>query len=407
MKYSFSDLEQIGQAYDIIKKSLIVVDMELTIIYANSYAKEILGWEQDEWTNKSLIKMCKSLKLPNLIDSSTFEVYKEPVQLSNCIKAWNLMQVLVCNEKKFFLTDNDITEIENIHVILADKIKKITGQNPPAKKDLLWYTDEIHHCLLSVISQLPGYIYWKDKNFKYIFANDHIAKSLGYNSGEEIIGKSDYDFGWDKSIVNEYRKVDELILETGQPVLNIEETVLAKNGQELHLLVNKVPMRNLSGEIIGILGINIDITAEKEASQLKNEIEIEKNKAIETEQKRFKEFILQITKQMSVFEHIIGEFKFNHLSNKIGDQATQKELPKYNVKLSKREREILYYLSLNKVPKEIAAIIVSNENKDISPATIQSYIKRLYVKLNVVNVSQLIQRANSLGLIPFILENNT
>jgi len=73
-----------------------------------------------------------------------------------------------------------------------------------------------------------------------------------------------------------------------------------------------------------------------------------------------------------------------------------------DITLSKREREILYYLSLNKSPKDIATILSVLDKKAILPTTVQSVIdKQLYQKLDVFNIGQLIEKANMLKLIPF------
>ena len=73
--------------------------------------------------------------------------------------------------------------------------------------------------------------------------------------------------------------------------------------------------------------------------------------------------------------------------------------------LNKREQEILYFISLNKSPKEIASILGVREQKTLAPATIQAIItKQLYVKFGVYSVSNLIEKASFLGLIPFSLE---
>jgi DNA-binding NarL/FixJ family response regulator len=73
-------------------------------------------------------------------------------------------------------------------------------------------------------------------------------------------------------------------------------------------------------------------------------------------------------------------------------------------KLTKRELDVLYYLSLNKSPKEIASILSILENKSIKSATIQAVIdKGLYDKLGAYSIAQLIETATILKLIPFML----
>lgn len=74
--------------------------------------------------------------------------------------------------------------------------------------------------------------------------------------------------------------------------------------------------------------------------------------------------------------------------------------------LSKRESEILYYLSLNKSIKDIAAIETILDNKPVSASTINAIIdKQLYPKFGVDNIEKLVEKANALKLILFQLDS--
>ncbi len=76
----------------------------------------------------------------------------------------------------------------------------------------------------------------------------------------------------------------------------------------------------------------------------------------------------------------------------------------HEIVLTKRESSILYLLSLNKSPKEIAAILMQLENKNITDSTVAAIInKHLYIKFDVFNISGLIEKATMLNLIPFML----
>ena len=44
-----------------------------------------------------------------------------------------------------------------------------------------------------IIDLLPGHIYWKDLQFRYLGCNSQQAMSLGLRTPQEIVGKTDYD----------------------------------------------------------------------------------------------------------------------------------------------------------------------------------------------------------------------
>jgi signal transduction histidine kinase len=135
---------------------------------------------------------------------------------------------------------------------------------------------------------------------KYVFCNEITADFLKLSSPGEIVGMTDFDFGWDIETAKWIRQTDEEILRTGKPLLNVEATVKMDDGKNLYLAGSRVPLFNGEGEVTGILGITVDITAQKEAEHLAHENERLKfenatQQAIVQEQEKFKKVIDQAT----------------------------------------------------------------------------------------------------------------
>ncbi|MCC2625453.1 MAG: hypothetical protein K0R14_1326 [Burkholderiales bacterium] len=102
----------------------------------------------------------------------------------------------------------------------------------------------------------------------------------------------------------------------------------------------------------------------------------------------------------------IQNYRIDELNEKLSAQGLQIADCDIEIKLTKREREILYFLSLSRSPKDIAIIISTLENKEICDSTINAIInKKLYPKFKVFNVGQLIEKAYILKLIPFLSDN--
>lgn len=127
-----------------------------------------------------------------------------------------------------------------------------------------------------IVAYMPGHVYWKDKDGVYRGCNDSQARSLGYEYGKEIVGKTDFDLPWPKGSAELFRENDLTVMESLKPI-SIEEQGTF-DGKEVILLTEKIPLLDREGDAIGVLGISLDITelerakkqAEK-ASQVKSE----------------------------------------------------------------------------------------------------------------------------------------
>ncbi|HLX54317.1 MAG TPA: hypothetical protein VKR58_10270 [Aquella sp.] len=102
--------------------------------------------------------------------------------------------------------------------------------------------------------------------------------------------------------------------------------------------------------------------------------------------------------------HEIQTFRIDELHRTTGIRSPVADSGR-QMKLTRREQQILYFLSLNKSPKEIARIITVMESNPVSDSTINAIInKKLYPKFEAFNISQLVEKAIMLGLIPLLLK---
>ncbi|HLX55021.1 MAG TPA: PAS domain-containing protein [Aquella sp.] len=247
----------------------------------------------------------------------------------------------------------------------------------------------------SIIKVSSGYIYWKDLNSVYLGCNQNFATLAGLATPEDVVGKTDRDFFWGVNEANQFIADDKHVIKTKKTLVSEYKLVLKSAEVDNHIVVKteKSPLYDNDGKIVGILVIGVDITSEKNTEQLRSE-----NQAQLATIKAHEDF----KKCLDEIQQIIQSYKINILNNRLGVKS-EVDNSKQNIIISKRECEILYYLALNKSPKEIASIFAILDQKSIAAATIQSIIdKQLYVKFNVFNISQLIEKANMLRLIPFL-----
>jgi PAS domain S-box-containing protein len=113
--------------------------------------------------------------------------------------------------------------------------------------------------LRSVIDAFPYCIFWKDREGVYLGANENKLRALGLSSVDQLIGKTDYDTAISRENADFYRSVDRRVMDSGEPILNLEETQQRPDGPHL-LLTTKVPLRDDAGAVTGILGMYVDVT---------------------------------------------------------------------------------------------------------------------------------------------------
>ncbi len=270
MNFKSSDIVVIGESNDILKRALIVLDSDLTIKYLNSYAQWLLtyGKEQGNWVGHKLPHVCEILDIPSLVEPATLVAYRGPLPFYSFVKTWNLNKVTIDGENCFFLTDTDVTKIETLYDLLKERLKRFTGQNINVKdqRSLMWYFEEVYRCLKPVITTTPGYVFWKDSNYKYVLCNENYAKLLGCKDVNEVIGKTDYELGLDYQTVNVIREFDKAIIESGKQEINSERIISSIDHTKPDFPITLRPLRNSNDKLIGVLGISSENRLKTELS---------------------------------------------------------------------------------------------------------------------------------------------
>ncbi len=130
--------------------------------------------------------------------------------------------------------------------------------------------------LQTILDSIPSAVFWKDRNLYYLGGNRTFLEATGIDSSEKLVGKSDYDLPWEKEQADSFRKDDRRIMESGIPEYDIIEPYLKADGTHAWAKTNKVPLQDMEGNIVGILGTYEDITERKQAEEelIKNQNEL-------------------------------------------------------------------------------------------------------------------------------------
>ena len=119
--------------------------------------------------------------------------------------------------------------------------------------------------LEEILEQLPGHIYWKDRNGVCLGCNTNNWRDFRQNSLAEFVGKTDYDL-FPKEEADALKVADEEVMRTGQLKI-VEERLTTLGGNRTLYLSHKIPLKNKQGQCIGLLGIAVDITHAKQETE--------------------------------------------------------------------------------------------------------------------------------------------
>ncbi len=116
--------------------------------------------------------------------------------------------------------------------------------------------------LRTLMDHLPDHVFVKDTASRFVTANSATLRTLGARSLAEVVGKTDFDFLPHETAAQTYQD-EQTVVRTGEALLNREELLLNRTGQERWLLTTKLPLRDGAGAIVGLVGMSHDITGRK------------------------------------------------------------------------------------------------------------------------------------------------
>jgi diguanylate cyclase (GGDEF)-like protein/PAS domain S-box-containing protein len=109
-------------------------------------------------------------------------------------------------------------------------------------------------------------IYFKDRDCRLVRVNNGMANSLDVSDPAELVGKTDIDLYGEE--FGRGTRVDDLrVMESGRPIIGLLESRQLGNGRTNWSLASKLPIRDESGRIVGLVGITRDINELRQVEQ--------------------------------------------------------------------------------------------------------------------------------------------
>ncbi|MDT8444777.1 MAG: PAS domain S-box protein [Desulfuromonadales bacterium] len=145
-------------------------------------------------------------------------------------------------------------------------------QDITARKQAEEKLRESQSLLHSILENIPIRVFWKDIDLNYLGCNTAFARSAGRSQPEDVLGKSDFQMCW-KDQAEVFRYDDKQVIDSEIPKIGTEKEVITPDGKTTWIRTSKVPMYNKRKKVIGMLGIDEDISDQKKEEEEKAKLE--------------------------------------------------------------------------------------------------------------------------------------
>lgn len=119
---------------------------------------------------------------------------------------------------------------------------------------------------------MPNNIYWLNRDCVTLGCNNNVLKLFGLKTLEDFVGityeKQGELGGWAEGQAMSMKKDDMEVMATGVPKFNVEEPPLYdEQGNPIYYISSRVPLFDDEKNVIGVVGISVDITTQKETEK--------------------------------------------------------------------------------------------------------------------------------------------
>jgi len=253
----FNAKDHLERFFNLVPALVAVATTEGYLTNLNPEWKKALGYTVQEIESKPY----ESFIHPDDIEPTRLEVERQ-LQGSTTINfhnryrhkdgtyRWLEWNATAANDNSLYAAASDITENKLAQIALAEseqKFKVLSAQ------------------LDAIIDHIPGLVFYKDKKNHFIHVNKYMADAHGKTKAE--LEGMNLDDIYPKADSEKYYADDLLVINSGKARLDIEEPWETETGLKW-VSSSKIPFVDASGEIVGVIGMSVDITERKQSEKL-------------------------------------------------------------------------------------------------------------------------------------------
>lgn len=246
-----AEISMLAHSLKSVNECVSITDLEDNLIFVNDSFLKTYGFEEHELLGKHISIVRSSNNPPDVVSKIL------PATLDGGWQGELLNKRKDGTEFPISLSTTTVKDKKGKIIALIGVASDIT--NRKHAEEIL--TNE-RTLLRTIIDLIPDAVFVKDVAGRKILANKQEIELSGKNSENDVIGKTDFEL-YPESEAKKYFEEDQSVIKSGKPLLNIEGRLIDKNGAPHWLLGAKVPLRNMRGNITGLVGVNHDFTERK------------------------------------------------------------------------------------------------------------------------------------------------
>lgn len=221
------------------------------------------------FANNSVLKILKLNSITEIIGTNIKKWFSEEdgkeagndiFEYFNTKKETSIFMRMYRNDRTLFHAEL----ISNMLTIsgLDSPLLAIVLQNIEQRRDYEESITSERNLFRKIFDSFPDSIFIKDREGKYIYTNYAFRRILRISHCESLINKTDYDLT-SKEKADQYLEEDRMIIDSGMPIINKEEKVIDKFGNEIWSVYAKFPMKDNGDDTEYIVGVSQNITYRK------------------------------------------------------------------------------------------------------------------------------------------------
>lgn len=251
---------ELAQIMELAHQEIYIFSAEKNqCLYANASALKNLGYNEDS------IRHCK-------LETISPELNHQELQrLNNKSDSHFLKQIFVSQTRQNGSVYPVKSTIQKVRYKDQDAIALFSSDISQLKtiESTLRRQNQLFD---NILQNVPVRIFWLDIDGNYIGANQNFLDDLGLPDINSIKGKTDLDLPWPSGQGHNYYRQDMQVLKDGRTLLQMEDAFIDDDGNIQIWLMSKLPLRDNSGAIIGMLGTYQDISTNRQLEiQLKEQ----------------------------------------------------------------------------------------------------------------------------------------